>query len=111
MTTFDERERAFENRFVHELELLFTASAIRNRRIANWAAKQARLPPHKWSAYESEIVQCGAAYGDEAVFQRLLCDLEAAGASVSEHRLHRRMEEGLAEAMRAQYPSADRHNR
>ena len=109
MTTFDDRERAFEKKFVHEQDLVFAASAVRNRRVANWAAEQAGLPPQARSAYEAEIVWCGAGGGDEAVLQRLRSDLNAAGVSVSEHQLSRRMEDWLTEAMRAQYSSPSQH--
>ncbi len=38
MTTFDDRERAFENLFAHDQELAFKAQARRNRAIGLWAA-------------------------------------------------------------------------
>ena len=38
MTTFDERERAFENKFQHDQDLLFRIRARRNRLAGLWAA-------------------------------------------------------------------------
>ena len=39
MTTFDDRERAFENLFAHDQELAFRAQAKRNTDIGLWAAR------------------------------------------------------------------------
>jgi hypothetical protein len=38
MTTFDEREKAFENKYAHDLEIQFRANARRNRLVGHWAA-------------------------------------------------------------------------
>ena len=38
MTTFDEREHAFENKFAHDEELRFRAEARRNKLLGLWAA-------------------------------------------------------------------------
>ena len=39
MTTFDDRENAFENKFAHDEELRFKAEARRNRLLGLWAAE------------------------------------------------------------------------
>jgi hypothetical protein len=38
MTTFDKREDGFEKKFAHDEELLFKASARRNKLLGQWAA-------------------------------------------------------------------------
>ena len=38
MTTFDEREKAFENKFEHDMELQFKARARSNKLLGLWAA-------------------------------------------------------------------------
>ena len=38
MTTFDDRENAFENKFAHDEELRFKAEARRNKLLGLWAA-------------------------------------------------------------------------
>lgn len=38
MTTFDERENAFENKFAHDAEMQFKAEARRNKLAGLWAA-------------------------------------------------------------------------
>lgn len=39
MTQFDERERAFENKFAHDQEMMFRAMARRNKMAGHWAAE------------------------------------------------------------------------
>jgi hypothetical protein len=38
MSTFDERESAFENKFAHDEEMAFRAIARRNKLVGLWAA-------------------------------------------------------------------------
>ena len=39
MSTFDERESAFENKFAHDEEMKFRAEARRNKLLGLWAAE------------------------------------------------------------------------
>ena len=39
MTTFDNREQAFESKFAHDEELDFKAKARRNRQLGLWAGE------------------------------------------------------------------------
>jgi hypothetical protein len=39
MTTFDNREQAFENKFAHDEEMLFKITARRNKLLGLWAAE------------------------------------------------------------------------
>ena len=43
MTTFDEREQAFEGKFAHDQEMAFRVTARRNRLLGQWAAAQMGL--------------------------------------------------------------------
>ena len=38
MSTFDDRENAFENKFAHDAEMQFKADARRNKLLGLWAA-------------------------------------------------------------------------
>jgi hypothetical protein len=38
MTTFDDRENAFENKFAHDADMQFRAEARRNKLVGLWAA-------------------------------------------------------------------------
>jgi hypothetical protein len=43
MTTFNDRERSFEKKFMMDEELKFKAEARRNRALAQWAAEKLGL--------------------------------------------------------------------
>ncbi len=101
MTTFDQRERAFENKFVQDESLLFTAMAWRNKRLALWAAERMRLPEPEALEYAARLLRIGAAQGDEGVFATIRDDLEHARAPISDHRLRRQMDELLTQAKAA----------
>ena len=43
MTTFDDRENAFENKFAHDQEMSFRVTARRNKLVGQWAAAKMGL--------------------------------------------------------------------
>jgi len=56
MTTFDNRENAFENKFAHDEEMQFLARMRRNRFMAVWA-----------SALKGDSVEAARSFGQELV--------------------------------------------
>ena len=56
MTTFDDREAAFEAKFAHDEQMQFLARMRRNRFMAVWA-----------SALKGETVEQARKYGDELI--------------------------------------------
>lgn len=100
MTTFDQREEAFERRFAHDEELRFRAKARRDKLLGLWAAEKIGLSPAETDDYVAALIAADvAAHGDEAVFERLQADLAASAVVISDHRLRRTMEEFLHEAI------------
>jgi hypothetical protein len=99
MSLFADREQAFERLFANEEDLRFRAVARRNHRLALWAARRMDHSVADAQAYAGFIVRLGAYFADEGVRERILHDLEAAGAPVSHHRVRRLMDEWLAEEM------------
>ncbi|MEA3389080.1 MAG: DUF1476 domain-containing protein, partial [Pseudomonadota bacterium] len=57
MTTFDDREKAFENMFAHDQEMEFRIQARRNRLLGEWAAVKMGLTPEETDAYAKAVVQ------------------------------------------------------
>ena len=103
MTTFDERERAFENRFAHEQDLQFQAIAQRNRAIGLWAAERLGKSGALADAYAASVVATGIAEaGDAIVAQKIRADLVAGGVTVTERDIAARMSKLLGEAIAAQ---------
>ncbi len=100
MTTFDDRERAFENLFAHDQELAFRAQAKRNRDIGSWAASQIGKSGAEADVYAAEILMLSIEKGGNgAIVARLKQDLAAHGITASDHQIERRMGELLAAAV------------
>ena len=100
MTTFDDRERAFENLFAHDQELAFRAQARRNRDIGLWAAQQLGRTGEAADLYAGQVLMASVEKGGtEAVLTKVLGDLNAQGLPFTEHQVRRRMDELLAAAV------------
>lgn len=101
MTTFDDREKAFETKFAHDAEMTFRISARRNRLLGQWAAERMGLTAEESDAYAKAVVQADfEEAGDEDVIRKLIGDLTAAGIDVSDHEIRRMLEEKTVEARR-----------
>jgi len=88
MTTFDEREEAFEKKFMPDEELRFKALARRNRLTALWAAAKLGLSGEAAIAYSREVVAAEFDEGgDAAVVAKMMRDLAAKGA-IDQHAAH-----------------------
>ena len=100
MTTFDDRERAFENRFAHDEELAFRAQARRNHDVGLWGAHQLGKTGADAETYAASILMMSIAKGgSDNVVTRIHADLVKHGLGVSEHQIRRRMDEMLAQAV------------
>lgn len=96
MTTFQDRERAFENKFAHDAEMKFKAEARRNRLVGLWAAELMGRDAEAAQAYAREIVKVDfAEAGDHDVLRKLCADLD--GIS-DEATIRAKMDEFLARA-------------
>ncbi len=101
MTTFEEREKAFEAKYRHDEELRFKTVARRNKLLGLWAAELLGLSGADADAYAQEVVKSDFERpGDDDVLQKVLGDFREKGVEMSEHRLRKRMDELLGEARR-----------
>ena len=101
MTTFDDRERAFEAKFAHDQEMQFKIVARRNRLLGLWAAKQMGLSDVEAETYASEVIRAEfEEAGDEEVVKKLLGDLTSAGVECDESRIREALEHKNVEARR-----------
>jgi hypothetical protein len=101
MTSFDDRERAFETKFARDEEMAFRVTARRNRLVGQWAAEKMKLTPEETDAYAKAVVQADfEETGDEDVIRKLLGDLVAAGVEVDDAEVRRALEEKAVEARR-----------
>jgi hypothetical protein len=96
MTTFDERERAFENKFAHDEEMKFRAIARRNKMAGLWAAGLLGKSGEDADSYAMDVVRSdfeNFAHGD--VVRKLRTDL---GDRVEETEIRAKLEECHAAA-------------
>ena len=100
MSSFDEREKSFENKFKRDEELKFKATARRNRLLGLWAAEQMGISGDDAEAYAKEVVKSDFERpGDDDVLEKVHGDLQAKGLDLSEHIVRKHMDELLAVAM------------
>ena len=77
MTTFDDRENAFEAKFAHDSEMQFRAEARRNKLVGLWAAGLMGKSGDAAAAYALEVVQADfEEAGIEDVVRKLAADLD-----------------------------------
>ncbi|GGO97557.1 DUF1476 domain-containing protein [Stakelama pacifica] len=101
MTTFDDRERAFEAKFARDEEMAFRITARRNRLVGEWAAAKMNLTPAETDAYAKAVVQADfEEAGDEDVVRKLLGDLTAAGIDIDDSAIRKALDEHTIEARR-----------
>jgi hypothetical protein len=94
MTDFQDRERAFEAKFVHDEEMQFRIIARRNRLLGEWAAVKMGLSAAETDAYAKAVVQADfEEAGDEDVIRKLVGDLTSAGVEIDEASVRAALEE------------------
>jgi hypothetical protein len=99
MTTFDERESSFENKFKHDRELQFKVNARRNKLLGLWAAGQLGIHGAEAEAYAKAVVVADFEKpGDQDVVDKLMGDFKAHNIEMSESRLRKQMSELLTAA-------------
>ena len=77
MTTFDDRENAFESKFAHDTEMQFRAEARRNKLVGLWAAELMGKSGQAATDYAMTVVQADfEEAGIEDVVRKLSADLE-----------------------------------
>lgn len=102
MTTFDDRQRGFENKFALDQDQEFKAGARRNRLLGEWAAGLMGLEGDRVAEYAKAVVKSDFELpGDEDVLRKVFEDLKGSGVNTSEGDVRMRMDELLAQAREA----------
>jgi hypothetical protein len=80
MTSFDNREAAFENQFARDAELQFQIAARRDKLIGLWAAEKLGHVGGAADAYAKSVILSDLEEaGDEDVIRKLVADLAGVG--------------------------------
>ena len=101
MTTFDDREKAHEAKFVRDEEMVFRVTARRNRLLGQWAAGRMGLTPEETDSYAKSVVQADfEEVGDEDVIRKLLGDLTGAQVETTDEEIRQALSDLTVEARR-----------
>ncbi|WP_439120264.1 DUF1476 domain-containing protein [Marivita sp.] len=96
MSTFDDRENAFENKYAHDAEMQFKAEARRNKLLGLWAADLMGKSGDAAAEYAKEVVKADfEEAGHEDVVRKVSGDL---GGKASDDEIRAKMAELLIEA-------------
>ena len=103
MTTFNEREKAFEKKYEHDQDLKFKVNARKNKLLGLWAAGLMGKSGADAEAYAKDVVLADYEKpGDSDVIEKLVKDFAAAGKPMEDHTI-RKQAERLAEAAKEQF--------
>ncbi|WP_037294116.1 DUF1476 domain-containing protein [Roseobacter sp. CCS2] len=96
MSTFDDREHAFENKFAHDAEMQFKADARRNKMLGLWAADLMGKTGTDADDYAKEVVKSDfEEAGHEDVYRKVSGDL---GDKADEATIRAKMAELMTKA-------------
>jgi len=100
MSSFNDREKAFESKFAHDQELKFKATARRNKLLGQWAAEQLGLTGDDVGAYVGSVIRSDLEEpGDEDVFRKVWTDFQDKQVDVSEHQVRRQLQDLMDQAI------------
>jgi len=96
MSTFDEREDAFEKKYAHDADMQFKADARRNKLLGLWAAELLGKSGDDADTYAVKVVKSDfEEAGHEDVFRKVSADL---GDKADEATIRAKMKELMAVA-------------
>ncbi|AJE46449.1 DUF1476 domain-containing protein [Celeribacter indicus] len=76
MTTFDDRESAFETKFAHDAAMVFKAEVRADRKLALWAAGKLGKSAPETESYTAEVIRADMQEaGAEDVIRKVAADL------------------------------------
>jgi hypothetical protein len=97
MSSFDDREKAFETKFAHDEELKFRILARRGKLIGLWAAEKLGKSGEAADDYAKSVLLSDLEIpGDADIIAKLLADLKPLG--VGENDIKAMLAEKLAQA-------------
>jgi hypothetical protein len=99
MTSFDDREQAFEAKFAHDEDLKFRVLARRDKLVGLWAAGLLGKTGDEADAYAKQVILSDLEEpGDADIIRKLVADLAPVG--IDEAAITAKLAEQAAEAAR-----------
>lgn len=99
MTTFQDRENAFENKFAHDQEVQFRVFARRNHLLGLWAGEKLNKSGDALAEYAMAVVASDLAErGDDDVLRKVAADFKSGQVSIGDGEIRSKMDQLLVEA-------------
>lgn len=100
-SSFDDRQKAFENKFKVDEEFRFKVNARAVKLFGYWAAQQLGITGADADAYAEEVVDSDFDEpGIQDVLRKVKADFQKKGMDVTEHHLENEFKPCLEQAMR-----------
>lgn len=99
---FENREKTFEAKYLHDEELHFRIKVRRNHLFGLWAAQLLGYTGDKAEAYTEEVIMMETQKSHlDDVLHKVLKDFQDANVGISEHRVRKKLAKcwGIAEKM------------
>jgi hypothetical protein len=100
MTTFDNREKGFENKFAHDAEMSFKAQARATNFLCLWAAKEMGKTGDDVVAYAKERLGEWLKPGDGDMVARVAADIAAVRPTATEAAVRAKYGEFMQQAQK-----------
>lgn len=101
MTTFDEREKAFEAKYKQDEELRFKVMTRRDKLFGAFIGEQLGLSGEELETYAKSVVKANFEKpGDADMMAKVKADLAAAGKNLSDMALEKALERAEGQAAR-----------
>ena len=94
MTSFEDREKGFERKFINEQEVQFKINSKRNKLLANWASEILGFNEQQKNNYINEVIKADfEEAGDDDVFRKIKKDLGV--KNIQDKEIRQKMSEFL----------------
>ena len=91
---FRDREKAYESKYKMNEELKFKAESRRNRLLGEWLAGRFGLTAEEKKAYAKDVVVADMeAPGIEDLIRKVMKDIAAHGATITERKVRKKIKE------------------
>ncbi|PCJ98560.1 MAG: hypothetical protein COA45_07490 [Zetaproteobacteria bacterium] len=99
MTSFDDREKAFENKFVHNEQLDFAIEARLSKLYGLWAAEKLGLDGANAQTYAMQVVEANLEEpGFQDILRKVRADFDEKNMDISDHIMEAELAKCLKQA-------------
>lgn len=99
MSSFDNREKAFENKFAHDQKLDFAVEARLSKLYGLWAAEKLGLDGDNANTYAGDVIEANLEEpGFNDILRKVRADFDEKGLDISNHMMEVELETCLNEA-------------